>query len=134
MRHSSLCGVLIVIAVACGSLAAANEIPKAVRAELDYLKAFVARDPEKDARSAINKGGNLAFLEVAGFSVMVPAGEEPDIGGCLKQVDEVNVIRGTTDVVYNDEHLTLIQQATWYAARYNALIARQRGLIIAGGC
>ncbi len=69
-----------------------------------------------------------------GFSVMVPSGEEPDIRGCLKQADKVKLIRGTSDVIYGDEHMALIQRATRYAARYNALIARERGLSTAGGC
>ena len=76
------------------------------KANLNHLRTLVARDPEKDARAAIDNG-NLAFFGVAGFSVMIPAG---------------------------DEHLALIQQATRYAARYNALIAKQRGLRTAGGC
>jgi hypothetical protein len=93
----------------------------------------VARHPEKDARDSINKG-NLEFLGVAGYSVMVSAGDEPDIGGCLKRADKVKLIRGTSDVVYGDEHMALIQQATRYAARYNALIAKARGLVTADGC
>jgi hypothetical protein len=132
--RSLLGRVLVVIVLACGSpVPAANAIPRAVQAELEYLKAFVARDPEKDARSPISKG-NLEFLGAAGYSVMVPAAEEPDIGGCLKRVDKVRLIRGTSDVVYGDEHMALIQQARRYAARYNALIAKRRGLSIAGGC
>jgi hypothetical protein len=74
------------------------------------------------------------FLGVAGYSVAVPSGDEPDIGGCLEDADKVELIRGTSDVVYGEEHMALIQQATAYAARYNALIARQRGLRTAGGC
>lgn len=53
-RRSLLDRMLVVIAVACGSPAAAtSEIPRAVRADLEYLKAFVARDPDKDARSSM---------------------------------------------------------------------------------
>jgi len=103
------------------------------KANLNHLRTLVARDPEKDARAAIDNG-NLAFFGVAGFSVMIPAGDEPDIGGCLRRADKVSLIRGTSDVVHGAEHLALIQQATRYAARYNALIAKQRGLRTAGGC
>ncbi len=35
--------------------AAPDEIPPVIKAELAFLKAFVARDPEADARSAIQK-------------------------------------------------------------------------------
>ena len=133
-RRSVLGGALAVIVVGCGSsVAASGEIPRAVRADLEFLKALVARDPEKDARSAISKG-KVEFLGVAGYSVTVPAGREPDIGGCLKRADGVKLIRGTSDVIYGDEHMALIQQATAYAARYNALIAQKRGLSTAGGC
>jgi len=133
-RRSLLGHVLLVFVAASGWAAAATEqIPKAVRADLEYLKTFVARDPDKDARDAINKG-NLTFLGVAGYSVMVPAGDEADIGGCLKGPDKVKLIRGTSDVVYGDEHMALIQQATRYAARYNALIAKRRGLATTGEC
>jgi hypothetical protein len=55
------------------------------------------------------------------------------LGGCLEDADKVELIRGTSDVVYGDEHMALIQAATKYAARYNALIARHRGLTTAGG-
>jgi|CXWL01.1.fsa_nt_gi hypothetical protein len=134
MQRSLLGRILVVIAVTCGSPAVAtSEIPRAVRADLEYLKAFVARDPDKDARSSIGKS-NLEFLGVAGYSVMVPSGEEPDIGACLKQADKVKLIRGTSDVIYGDEHMALIQRATRYAARYNALIAKERGLSTTGGC
>ena len=134
MRRSLLDVVLVVIAVAWGSAPpTASELPGNVRADLEYLKAFVGRDPEKEARSSISNG-NLEFLGVAGYSVMVPAGEEPDISGCLKKADEVKLIRGTSDVIYGGEHMALIQQATKFAARYNVLIARQRGLSTSGGC
>ena len=109
-------------------------IPKDIRADLESLKALVASDPEKDADSAISKG-NLGFLGIAGVSVMVPAGGDGDISGCLSGADyQVKLIRGTSDVIEGDEHLELIQRATRYAARYNAVIAIRRGLITAGGC
>src|SRR6266496_5845958 len=108
-RRSLLGCVLAVIAEGCGSWAAASdEIPRAVRADLEYLKTLVARDPEKDARSAISKG-KVEYLGVAGYSVTVPAGKELDIGGCLKRADKVRLIRGTSDVIYGDEHMALIQ-------------------------
>jgi hypothetical protein len=133
-RRSLLSHMMVFFAIA-GKPAGAGttEIPKAIEADLEYLKTLVARDPEKDARDSINKG-NLEFLGVAGYSVTVPADGERDIGGCLKRADKVKLIRGTSDVVYGDEHMALIQQATRYAARYNVLIARRRGLTTAGGC
>jgi hypothetical protein len=134
MKWRLLMGVALVVAAAWGSPGnATSEIPRNVRADLEYLKALVAGDPEKDARSAISKR-NLEFLGVAGYSVMVPAGEESDIGGCLKKADKVKLIRGTSDVIYGDEHISLIRQATKYAARYNSVVARERGLSVSGGC
>jgi len=109
-------------------------IPKDIRADLEYLKVFVAGDPEKDAHSAISKG-NLELLGVAGFSVTVPAGDDRDISGCLQGAHyQVRLIRGTSDVIEGDEHMALIERATKYAARYNAVITTRRGLSTAGGC
>ena len=109
-------------------------IPKEIRADLEYLKVFVAGDPEKDAHSAMSKG-NLELLGVAGLSVTVPAGDDRDISSCLRGADyRVRLIRGTSDVIESHEHMALIDRATEYAARYNAVIARRRGLSTAGGC
>ncbi len=109
-------------------------IPKDIRADLEYLKAFVAGDPEKDAHAAISRG-NLELLGVAGYSVTVPAGDDADISGCLRGADyQVKLIRGTSDVIEGREHMALIERATKYAARYNAVIAIRRGLSTAGGC
>ena len=62
-----LVAVLLAMAVAWASSAAAVDIPTAVSADLEYLKVLVARDPDKDARASISKG-NLDFLGVRGFS------------------------------------------------------------------
>ena len=109
-------------------------IPNDVRADLEYLRAFVAGDPEKQAHAAISRG-NLELLGIAGYSVTVPVGDDADISGCLWGVDyQVKPIRGTSDVIEGREHMALIERATKYAARYNAVIAMRRGLSTAGGC
>jgi len=109
-------------------------IPNNIRADLEYLKVFVAGDPEKDAHSAISKG-NLEFLGVAGLSVTVPAGDDRDISDCLQGANyPVRLIRGTSDVIEGDEHMALIERAMKYAARYNAVIAIRRGFSTGGGC
>ena len=111
----------------------ANEPDPIFQANLNYLRRLVAREPDKDAQSSI-ANGDLGFLAVAGYATLVPAGEESDIRGCLRETDRVRIIRGTSDVAYGEEHGVLIQQATTYAARYNAVIAKHRGLTVASGC
>ena len=111
----------------------ANEPNPIFQANLNYLRRLVTREPEKDAQLSL-ANGDLTFLGVAGDAVLVPASEASDIRGCLQGTDRVHIIRGTADVVHRDEHRALIRQATTYAARYNAVIAKQRRVNVAGGC
>jgi hypothetical protein len=118
------CLALAILAVVAQS-SPGGDVPSAIRADLDHLRVFVQRDPEKDARSAI-ANGRLRFLGVAGYVVEVPGVDGPKTIGCVAALEKVDIIRGTSDVVYGDEHAALIKEARRYAARYNAIIAKHR--------
>ena len=111
----------------------ANEPDPIFQANLNYLRRLVAREAEKDAQLSI-ANGDVGFLAAAGPAALVPAGEESDIRGCLNETDRVRIIRGTADVAHAERYRALLRQAAAYAARYNAVIAKHRGLTVAGGC
>jgi hypothetical protein len=115
--------VLMLMTISLGALGQA--IPPDVRADIEYLQSLVRRDPEKDAQSSIRRG-QLRFLGVAGFVVYVPGVESGDSTGCIVGLEDVDVIRGTADVVWGEQHSSLIEQATTYAARYNRRVADHR--------
>jgi hypothetical protein len=71
---------------------------------------------------------------VAGYVVEVPGIDEPKNIGCVAALEKVDIIRGTSDVVYGDEHMALIEEARKYASRYNAIIAKHRGFRVPPSC
>jgi hypothetical protein len=96
------CLVLATLAMVAHDTAS-GDVPSAIQDDLDRLKEFVQRDAEKDARSAI-ANGKLRFLGVVGYVVEVPGIDELKAIGCVAALEKVDIIRGTTDVVYGDEH------------------------------
>jgi hypothetical protein len=79
-----------------------------------------AADPQADANQAV-KQRDLRLLGLATRSVNIPGIEKADI---LKYEEAcgVQLIEGISDVVRSDEHLRLMQKASSYALKYNAII------------
>ena len=72
MRNLMVGHSLVLIVLVFYSLSSAgSDVSVPIRADLDYLRALVKRDAEKDAQSSI-ADGNLRFLGVAGYVVYVP--------------------------------------------------------------
>ena len=95
-------------------------------AEVSALREFLAADPILMARTAINEG-KTEFLGVAGYSISVPGVGEPQ---CLIDRALVRVIPGTTDVRCSSEHSKLINSASKFAAKYNAIV---KGFLVSKG-
>ena len=119
MRHL----VALLLTFAAGAVVA-RPMPPEIREDLTYLESFVRQDPVLDAQASIQRG-NLRLLGVAGFVLHVPGVDEALLK-CPAIFEEVDVIRGTSDVVWGEKHMVLIRKATAYAVRYNQLISKHR--------
>lgn len=95
-----------------------NEEYLRVRDELmEFIKSVDIEDPQGDAELAY-KAGNKRFFAVEGFLLELP-GLPSDIGEKYMMTHEYQIIRGTSDAVYNEEHINLLLTVTQYSRIYN---------------
>jgi hypothetical protein len=77
-------------------------------------------DPNKHAAQALEKG-DKRLLAMAMRSTSIP-GIEPELLSKAKSICGIRYLEGSTDTVFGETHLLLIQHATKYAATYNELV------------
>ena len=87
---------------------------------IEGLKWVEKADPIKDAEQAIMKK-DFRFLGISGRGTTVPGLPEEAYWEYTKKYG-VNVIKGTSDVIWGDEHLRLIRIAEKYAMKYNQIL------------
>ncbi len=87
-----------------------------------YGKQFEGRDPEADARAALDKGD----IRLLGFALRVTS--VPGVAAADRQAAMeacgVRLLKGFGDVVRRDEDMSARRQAHEYAGRYNAVVVK----------
>ena len=87
-----------------------------------YGRQFEDRDPEADARTALDKG-DIRLLGFALRVTSVPGVAATDRQAAMEQCG-VRLMEGFGDVVRRDEDMSARRQAHEYAARYNAVMLK----------
>ena len=113
----SLAHVFVVLLLAFPTMAACVECGASV-AEVSALRQFLANEPTQLAHIAITEG-KTEFLGVAGYSLVVPGVDSPR---CPIDRALVRIMPATTDVICGLEHAQLINRASAFAAKYNAVV------------
>ncbi|MGD8912976.1 MAG: glutamyl-tRNA amidotransferase [Candidatus Thiodiazotropha sp.] len=80
-------------------------------------------DPEKSAAEALTKG-DKRLMAMATRGTTLP-GIDTDLISKAKNICGIRYLEGSTDTVYGEIHLKLIQQASEYAAAYNRIVIEQ---------
>ena len=88
-----------------------------VEVMIESLRWVETADPINDADQAI-KAKDFRLLGIAGRGVSVPGLPEDSYWLYTKKYG-INVIKGTSDIVWGGEHSKLIEAATRYAETYN---------------
>jgi hypothetical protein len=84
---------------------------------IKILKWVESADPIADANLAIAKG-DFRLKGINGLGLMIPGTDLPQYEEATKTKNVIS-IEGTSDVVYGEEHLRLIDLAFKYAEAYN---------------
>ncbi|MES9994300.1 MAG: glutamyl-tRNA amidotransferase [Candidatus Thiodiazotropha sp.] len=79
-------------------------------------------DPDKQAAQALEKG-DKRLLAMASRATLLP-GIEPELHSKAKSICGIRYLEGSTDTVFGEIHLQLIQRATDYAAAYNKIVVK----------
>jgi len=93
-----------------------------VSPELTRDKQYKDRNPEEDARTALDKG-DLRLLGFALRATVVPGIAAVDRQSMIDTCG-VRLIKGFGDVIRSDKQATAMQQAHEYAERYNAVVSK----------
>jgi hypothetical protein len=80
-------------------------------------------NPDKHAAEALEKG-DKRLIAMASRATPLP-GIEPDLLSKAKSICGIRYLEGSTDTVYGEIHLKLIQAASEYAAAYNKIVIEQ---------
>ncbi|MES9976191.1 MAG: glutamyl-tRNA amidotransferase [Candidatus Thiodiazotropha sp.] len=80
-------------------------------------------DPNKRAVQALEKG-DKRLMAMASRATTLP-GIEPALLSKAKSICGIRYLEGSTDTVYGQTHLKLIQHASEYAAAYNRIVIEQ---------
>ncbi|MES9970455.1 MAG: glutamyl-tRNA amidotransferase [Candidatus Thiodiazotropha sp.] len=80
-------------------------------------------DPDKHAKQALEKG-DKRLLAMASRTTSIP-GIEPALLSKAKSICGIRYLEGSTDTVFGETHLLLIQRAAAYAAAYNKIVIQQ---------
>lgn len=95
-----------------------DEEKKAVLS-LSWLK---DADPRKSAAEALEKG-DKRLIAMASRATVLP-GIENELLSKAKRICGIRYLEGSTDTVFGETHLKLIQRASDYAAAYNTIVIR----------
>lgn len=85
------------------------------------LRRYETADPNADLQVAIKKG-DLRFLAIRGYTVIVPGVEDYKSKYASKY--SYRILEGTSDVVNGPEDLRLQSVAQRYAEKYNRLLLK----------
>ncbi|MBT3046232.1 MAG: glutamyl-tRNA amidotransferase [gamma proteobacterium symbiont of Ctena orbiculata] len=77
-------------------------------------------DAGKQAAEALEKG-DKRLIAMASRATMLP-GIEPELQSKAKSICGIRYLDGSTDTVFGEIHLQLIQRASDYAAAYNKIV------------
>jgi hypothetical protein len=77
-------------------------------------------DPEKSAAEALEKG-DKRLMAMASRSTILP-GVETDLISKAKSICGIRYLEGSTDTVFGQTHLKLIQHASDFATAYNKIV------------
>ncbi|MFC1313704.1 MAG: glutamyl-tRNA amidotransferase [gamma proteobacterium symbiont of Ctena orbiculata] len=80
-------------------------------------------NPDKSAAEALGKG-DKRLMAMASRTTILP-GIEPGLISKAKSICGIRYLEGSTDTVFGDTHLKLIQRASEYAAAYNRIVIEQ---------
>ncbi|MEW8071021.1 MAG: glutamyl-tRNA amidotransferase [Candidatus Thiodiazotropha sp.] len=80
-------------------------------------------NPDKSAAEALGKG-DKRLMAMASRTTILP-GIEPALISKAKSICGIRYMEGSTDTVFGDTHLKLIQRASEYAAAYNRIVIEQ---------
>ncbi len=80
-------------------------------------------DPNKRAAQALEKG-DKRLMAMASRSTSIP-GIQPELLSKAKSICGIRYLEGSTDTVFGETHLLLIQRAAEYAATYNKIVVQQ---------
>jgi hypothetical protein len=80
-------------------------------------------NPNKQAAEALQKG-DKRLMAMASRATTLP-GIEPELLSKAKSICGIRYLEGSTDTVFGETHLKLIQRASEYAAAYNKIVIEQ---------
>jgi hypothetical protein len=80
-------------------------------------------NPDKQATEALQKG-DKRLMAMASRATTLP-GIEPELLSKAKSICGIRYLEGSTDTVFGETHLKLIQRASEYAAAYNKIVIEQ---------
>jgi hypothetical protein len=80
-------------------------------------------NPDEHAAEALEKG-DKRLMAMASRATTLP-GVEPEVLSKAKSICGIRYLEGSTDTVFGETHLKLIQQASEYAAAYNRIVIEQ---------
>jgi hypothetical protein len=80
-------------------------------------------DPQTSAAEALKKG-DKRLIAMASRATVLP-GVESELASKAKSICGIRYLQGSTDTVFGETHLKLIQYASDYAAAYNKIVIEQ---------
>jgi hypothetical protein len=118
----------LVLLIVCFSLLACNPGSEKQVSENTSVPEHIAllewarvADAQHDAKTAIaNSDYRLLILAGRGERML---GISPEESGSLKKRCGTRYLQGSTDVIRDDEHLSLLNKAHQYAEEYNKIVA-----------
>ncbi len=115
MRLTAIITLIYFIFISLSGIALSNE-----NEIIESLKWIESADAVEDVKNAISRQ-DYRFIGIAGYGIKVP-GLPDDKYWEYTEKYGINVIKGTSDVIYGDEHARLIRIAENYAEIYNNML------------
>lgn len=116
---------VITVAIYLILISFSSLVLSAEREIIESLRWVESANPLEDVKEAISKK-DYRFIGIAGRRIKV-RGIPDDKYFEYTEKYGINVMKGTSDITYGDEHLRLIRLAEDYAKKYNQVLLRHLG-------